>query len=249
MISSHIDYIKPALLNNESISSWFTLRNQETVHPKNAIPGLNLGLNTAEKASIVLTNRQQLLQEIGVEEDRIAYGVQVHETNVKKVSEGGIYEGTDAFVTTETGLALGIQVADCAAVLMGDGKNKVIGAAHAGWRGAVGNIVPKTIEKMRSLGAEPGYIKVFVSPCISLQNFEVGEEVAAKFSDQFVDRTNYAKPHVDLKAFVRNQLLNEGITSNHIEIDNSCTIADENYYSYRRQKDQSGRMMGIIKLN
>lgn len=248
-MSSRINFIKPELLNDGIVSSWFTLRNQETVHPEKAIPGLNLGLNTAEKASVVLSNRKQLLQEIGSEEAQIAYGVQVHETDVREVLEGGIYEVTDGFVTKKTGLALAIQVADCAAVLMGDPKNKVIGAAHAGWRGAVADIVPKTIKKMKNLGAEEGHIKVFVSPCISLQNFEVGEEVAVQFPEPFVDRTNYAKPHVDLKAFIKHQLLNEGIESNHIEVDDSCTIANEDFYSYRRQKDRSGRMMGIIKLN
>ncbi len=248
-MSSRINFIKPELLNDESISSWFTLRNQESVHPENAIPGLNLGLNTAEKTSAVLTNRQLLLAEIGLEENRIAYGVQVHETNIKEVTVGGVYEDTDGFVTTEKGLALAIQVADCAAVLLGDSENKVIGAAHAGWRGAVADIVPKTIRKMKNLGAESKHINAFVSPCISQQNFEVGEEVAAEFPDQFIDRTNYAKLHVNLKRFIEQQLLNEGISQAHIEINDSCTIADESFYSYRRQKDKSGRMMGIIKLN
>ncbi|MBO6586464.1 MAG: peptidoglycan editing factor PgeF [Gracilimonas sp.] len=248
-MSFRIKLIKPNLLNNDSVSSWFTLRNQESVHPNRAIPGLNLGLNTAEKASAVLENRQRLLKEIGLDENQIAYGVQVHKTDIKEVIEGGIYEGTDGFVTTKSGLALAIQVADCAAVLLADSENKVIAAAHAGWRGAVADIVPKTIRKMKALGAEPEYIKVYVSPCISLQNFEVGEEVATEFPDRFVDRTNYAKPHVNLKAFIRQQLIDEGIESDHIEIDDSCTIEDENYYSYRRQKDNSGRMMGIIKLN
>ena len=248
-MSSHIDLIKPGLLNNESISSWFTLRNHEWVHPDKTIAGLNLGLNTSEKASVVLNNRKQLLDTIGVSTEQIAYGVQVHKTGIQQVTKGGIYDDTDGFVTTREGLALGIQVADCAAILMGDDKNKVIAAAHAGWRGAVADIVPKTIHKMIELGAETKQIKVFVSPCISLKNFEVGEEVAAKFPDKFVDRTNYAKAHVNLKAFIRHQLQQEGIENQHIEIDSSCTIDNESFYSYRRQKDQSGRMMGIIKLN
>ena len=248
-MSSHIKFIKPDLLNNETISSWFTLRNQETVQPERTIAGLNLGLNTSEKASVVLSNREHLLNEIGLKEEQIAYAVQVHKTDIKLVNKGGIYEDTDGFVTTEKNLALAIQVADCAAVLLGDDKNRVIGAAHAGWRGAVGDIVPKTVQRMTEIGAEPKHIKVFLSPCISLQNFEVGEEVAAEFPDAFVDRTKYAKPHVDLKEFINHQLMNEGIEREHIEVDDSCTIASDNFYSYRRQKDKSGRMMGIIKLN
>lgn len=248
-MSSLIKYIKPENLNNEPISSWFTLRNQDSVHPKKAISGLNLGLNTNEAASTVLANRHLLLNEIGVAESQIAYAVQVHQTDVKVVERGGIYENTDGFVTSESGLALAIQVADCAAILLGDPQNGVVGAAHAGWHGAAGGIIPKTVQVMLAQGANPSEIKVFVSPCISLKNFEVGEEVAKEFPDKFVDRTKYAKPHVDLKAFLKQQLLDAGIKPEHIEIDDSCTIENENFYSYRRQKDKSGRMMGIIKLN
>lgn len=248
-MSSRINFIQPKYLNNETISSWFTLRNKETVHPKKPIGGLNLGLNTDEAASTVLANRQLLLNEIGIEESQIVYAVQVHQTDVKVVQKGGVYENTDGFVTTEPGLALAIQVADCAAVLMGDPQNGVVGAAHAGWRGAAGGIIPKTIQKMRDQGGNPSEIKVFVSPCISLKNFEVGEEVAKEFPDDFVDRTKYAKPHVNLKAFLRQQLVDAGIEPGHIEINDSCTIENENFYSYRRQKEKSGRMMGIIKLN
>jgi YfiH family protein len=248
-MSSRIDFIKPDLLNNEKVSSWFTLRNHRFVQVHAQIPGFNLGLNTSERMSVILTNRERLLDQIDVEPDQLAYAVQVHKTDVKEVTEGGVYEDTDGFVSSTPDLALAIQVADCAAVLLGDEENGVIGAAHAGWRGAVENIVPKTLSKMKALGAKPESIKVFVSPCISLKNFEVGEEVASEFPDQFVDRTNYTKPHVDLKAFIKHQLLSEGLLESHIDVDESCTISDEKFYSYRRQKEQSGRMMGIIKLN
>ncbi|MBD3615795.1 MAG: peptidoglycan editing factor PgeF [Gracilimonas sp.] len=248
-MSSQINLIKPARLNNEEISCWFTLRNHDSVQQNKFIPGLNLGLNTDESASVVLENRKHLLEETGISENQIAYAVQIHETAVRYVDSGGIYTDTDGFVTDKKDLALAIQVADCAAVLCGDSKNKVIGVAHAGWRGAAGNIVPKTIQQMIALGAEANHIHVFISPCISLKNFEVGEEVAAEFPEEFVDRTNYSKPHVDLRAFIKKQLEYEGIKPKNIEIDDRCTIEVEEFYSYRRQKEKSGRMMGIIKLN
>lgn len=248
-MSSQINFIEPKLLNNDTISSWFSLRNHESVHPELNIPGLNLGLNTDEEEETVLQNRRLLLDEIGLEVDQIAYAIQVHKTHIEEVKRGGTYPNTDAFVTTTHGLALAIQVADCAAVLFGDDRNKVIGAAHAGWRGAAENIIPKTVEKMISLGAEAENIKAFISPCISLKNFEVGEEVAIQFPDQFVDRENYEKPHVDLKEFIRHQLLELGMMESKIELDTHCTISDERFYSFRRQQDKSGRMMGIIKLN
>lgn len=248
-MSFPIKFIKPTLLNDESISSWFSLRNHESVHPELNIPGLNLGLNTEEDEEIILQNRRLLLDEIGLNTHQIAYAIQVHKTKIEVVQHSGTYTNTDAFVTAKTNLALAIQVADCAAVLFADPKNRVIAAAHAGWRGAAGNIIPKTLIKMISLGAEIKNIKAFISPCISLKNFEVGEEVAAQFPDKFVDRNNYEKPHVDLKKFIRHQLLEQGMMESKIELDIHCTINDEQFYSYRRQKEKSGRMMGIIKLN
>ncbi|MCH2448802.1 MAG: peptidoglycan editing factor PgeF [Gracilimonas sp.] len=248
MMSSPIKLIKPCVLNDESISSWFSLRNHKSVQPNSNIPGLNLGLNTEEDKEIILQNRKLLLDEIGLDAHKIAYAVQVHKTKIEVVKLGGTYPNTDAFVTTENDLALAIQVADCAAVLFGDPKNRVIAAAHAGWRGAAGNIIPKTLKKMMSLGAEVNNIKAFISPCISNKNFEVGEEVAVQFPDEFVDREHYNKPHLDLKEFIRYQLLEQGMIESKIELSTHCTINDEQFYSYRRQKEGSGRMMGIIKL-
>lgn len=248
-MSSQIDLIRPNLLNDETLSSWFSLRNHESVQTKRTISGLNLGLNTDEAEDVILSNRERLLNEIGLDAHQIAYAVQVHKTNIEVVERGGTYPNTDGFVTNHQNLALAIQVADCAAILFGDPVNKVIGAAHAGWRGAAGDIIPKTISKMKKLGAEVKQIKVYISPCISMANFEVGEEVAEQFPDQFVDRVHYEKPHVNLKEFIRHQLLSEGMMESKIELDTSCTIAEEKFYSYRRQKQKSGRMMGIIKLN
>lgn len=246
---SPIRNLRPKLLNDGSISSRFSLRNAENIHEEREIQGLNLGLNTNESEAIVIKNRAIWLRSIQVDPTQVAYAVQVHKTEVKEVIKAGVYEHTDAFVTVQQNLALAIQVADCAAVLFGDSVNKVIGAAHAGWRGAVGEIVPKTLRKMTKLGAQLSKISVFISPCISMQNFEVGEEVAKLFPERFVNRSDFNKPHVDLQGFIRHQLLLEGIDPHHIEIEESCTLINPNFYSYRRQKEKSGRMMGIIKLN
>jgi YfiH family protein len=248
MTSSHINFIRPQVLNDDQISSWFSLRNHETLHKQNRIPGLNLGLNTDEEKEIVLNNRKLLGNEIGVKENQIAYASQVHKTHVEIVEKAGIYPDTDAMVTRVTDLALAIQVADCVAVLLGDPVNRIIGAVHAGWRGAANDIIPKTIAKMLTLGAETKQIYGFLGPCISLGSFEVGEEVATQFPNEYVDREHYNKPHIDLKAFINFQLLNEGMLDSKIELDTHCTINDERFYSYRRQKEKSGRMMGIIKL-
>ncbi len=250
MTSSHIEFIRPEKLNNTRIFSWFSLKNAHLKEELQQIPGLNVGFNSKEKPDIILHNLNLLSSELRMKPSNLALAEQIHKTNIKVIIKGGIYPETDAFVSNTPGTALGIQVADCGAILFGDSINRVIGAAHAGWRGAVNQIVPKTIHKMLELGAELDQIKVFVSPCIARHNFEVGEEVAKEFSDHLVDRQQYEKPHVDLKGLVKDQLLEEGIDENHIEIDERCTIDHENlFYSYRREKEKSGRMVGIIKLN
>lgn len=250
MNSSHIDFIRPSKLNDARIFSWFTLKNAHLSENDQRIPGLNIGFNSDEKQDILLHNLNMLATAIRTNTRDIALANQVHSANIQIVKEGGIYSDTDAFVSNTAGMGLGIQVADCGAILFGDSKNQVIGAAHAGWRGAVSEIVPKTIHKMTELGAEPEHIKVFISPCLAKHNFEVGEEVASQFSDHLVDREHYVKPHVDLKGLIKEQLLSSGIKSSNIELDERCTVDDEElFYSYRREKEKSGRMIGIIKLN
>lgn len=246
---SRIKYLTPEILNDDDrIAAYFSLRNQGNIHTDREIPGLNLGLNTDESPSVVWQNREELLKALGIESSKIAYAKQVHETHVEVVEEGGTFDKTDALVSNTPGMALAIQVADCAAVLMADADNKVIGAAHAGWRGAVAGIVSKTIASMKELGAETDKIKVFISPCISLKNFEVGDEVAEKFPKELVDRTNYRKAHVDLKRYIEMELQQNEIASTQIQTDPECTIDNSDLYSYRRQKQKSGRMMGIIQL-
>lgn len=249
MMSSQIDHIRPLGLNDKGIHSWFTLRNHLNVNQNSEIPGLNLGINTLESKNKVSNNRELLLKELGIQSDQFAYAKQVHGTKIEIVKNGGEYLETDGLVTTQKGIVLAIQVADCAAILLGDSSNKVIGAAHAGWRGAAGNICNKLITEMIALGAKPNNIKAFISPCISMKNFEVGEEVAVQFPSRFVDRISFDKPHVNLSGFIKEQLQEQGILENNIELTNECTIENEKYYSYRRQKELSGRMMAMIKLN
>lgn len=250
MTSSPIDFLRPSLLNDARIFSWFTLKNPHINTSSQLISGLNIGLNTKERQDILLNNLDSLATSIRTNTKHLALAEQVHKTNVQIVTEGGIYPRTDGFATNISGIGLGIQVADCGAVLLGDSINRVIGAAHAGWRGAVGGIVPKTIDKMISLGAQVEHIKAYISPCLAKHNFEVGEEVAEHFTEDLVNRTNYSKPHVDLKGLIRSHLIASGVQIKNIELDERCTIDHEElFYSYRREKEMSGRMVGIIKLN
>jgi len=233
---------------DSQITALFSESNKEIINTGSHVPGLNFGYNTEAETAEVDKNFKLLFNEIGWDRTQIAIANQIHGSNIRQVTEPGVYDDTDGFVTDKAGISLGIRVADCVAILAGDSVNGIVGAFHAGWKGAADNIVPKGISKMTQLGADSNHIRVYLSPCISLKNFEVGEEVASQFPDQFVDRESYKKPHVDLKGFIHRQLLNSGVNKENIELSEGCTVQDSKYYSYRRERDRAGRMLGLIKL-
>lgn len=249
-MSSQLTFIRPKNLNESRILSWFSLKNAQYLADNATIAGLNVGFNSTEQQEVVLANLKVLAQETATQLKHIAIAQQVHKTRVEHVFKGGIYPETDAFVTNEPGLALMIQVADCGAVLFGDATHKVVGAAHAGWRGAQQGIVRKTLDKMLDLGAKKQFIQVYISPCISVNAFEVGEEVAELFPETFIHRHGFIKPHIDLKSYIESELMDYGIPSKNIVKDDSCTVEnDQHFYSFRRESSSAGRMAAVIKLN
>lgn len=247
--NKQLELIRPEVLNrSDGIQAWFTCKNAAYFGTEQYVPGLNLGFNTNEQKSVVARHRRELLSVLKIDENKIAYAEQVHGNEVRIVEESGTFQGVDALVSKTPGLTLAIQVADCAAVLMADPGNGVIAAVHAGWRGAAGDILPKTIRKMVELGAQESSIYAFISPCISEHNFEVGPEVAEKFPAEFINYESYQKPHVDLKGFLNHQLLGQGLKKDSIEVHKGCTVDDaRQFYSYRREQQESGRMLGLIR--
>lgn len=241
--------IRPSLFSDSStIVAAFTEsnRSEKPDEPSNA--GIDFGLKTASGKNEIQANYRQLLEELDILSGSIALADQVHGSTIKVVDKPGINEQTDGLITTSQGLTLGIQVADCAAVLIADEDNSVIGAFHAGWRGAVANIIPKGINKMKSLGGEVSRFKAYISPCISQRMFEVGDDVAIQFPEKFVDRLTYKKPHIDLKGFIKDQMRKMGLKESNIEVSPDCTMQELRYFSYRRERDEAGRMLGLISL-
>ncbi len=245
-----IEVIRPAVFSDEDeIRAFFTLKNRSSSINKSKIKGLNLGYNTNENPEVVTENRKILLNAFGINHAWIAFANQVHSTRVQVVSTGGTYAKTDALITQVPEVALAIQVADCAALLIAEPFSRIIAAVHAGWRGAADDIVPNTIKKMKEMGAEMSGAKAFISPCICKKHFEVGQKVTGKFPDAFIDYKNYEKPHINLKKFLNHQLIEEGMQAGNIEVHPGCTVnAKEQYYSYRREQEKSGRMMAVIEM-
>jgi len=211
----------------------------------------NLGLHTDDDPDAVRENRRRLAATFGTMPDRLATAGQVHGTTVRTVDAPGHVPECDGLVTATPDLLLCISAADCAAVLLADAEARVIGACHAGWRGAAGGIVGTTIDRMTDLGARPLQMHAFVSPCISGDRFEVGLEVAAQFDDAVVlHPPEHAKPHVDLKASIVRQLTAASVPASHVEVSPHCTMSEtDTFFSHRGENGTTGRMMGCIGLH
>lgn len=175
---------------------------------------------------------------------------QVHEGRVAVVKDPGTVPRHDGLATRRHGLLLGTVAADCALVLLADPEAGVVATCHAGWRGAVAGIVPRAIEVACELGGRAENLRVFVGPCISVEAFEVGEEVAEQFDAAFVRRrSDWDRPHVDLRGIVSAQLAAAGVAPAHVETSDSCTVLTPDlYYSYRGENGTGGRMLGLIGL-
>lgn len=157
----------------------------------------------------------------------------------------------DAIVTTVPGVLLTIRVADCVPVLLASEGGKVVAAVHAGWRGVVGNIAGKAVRALGEAGISPGQLVAAIGPSISLEHFEVGEEVSLEFLradlSEAVSNRFGAKPHIDLQKALRMQLLRAGLPESHIDGHDLCTFRDQTeFFSHRRDHGRTGRLAALI---
>ncbi len=242
-------YIQPDIFRkSEGIVAGFSTRAGGVSLPP--YESLNLGLSTKDEEKHVLANRRRLFEAVGFSVENLAITGQVHGTDLIEVDTPGLYVGYDAMVTRQRGVLLCLSAADCASVLMADAENQIVGACHAGWRGAAGGIVGKTLKALLERGAELDALKAYVSPCISMQNFEVGDEVACQFDSKFVYKIEgKEKPRVDIKEAILSQLVDAGVSLDAIEVSPHCTYADRSqFFSYRAEKGVTGRHMGFIGM-
>lgn len=192
--------------------------------------------------------RRLLAAELGVGEEAVFIPRQTHSVCV--ANPGDDLDGVDALVTDRRGVALCINTADCLPLLLADTEAGVIGVAHCGWRGAAGGIAANTVRCMIRLGADPGRMVAAMGPCICPDCFEVGPEVAELFSADAVIGRQGARPHVDLGAAVRCQLLDAGLRQEAIALPIACSMHDSRFYSVRREgRDLTYRTLTAIILN
>ncbi|MFN3596477.1 MAG: polyphenol oxidase family protein [Rubricoccaceae bacterium] len=215
----------------------------------NAVPGLVAGFTTrafAPQQEPLEAARARLAAHESFGET--ASAGQVHGADVAVVTAGGHVPAHDGLVTTRAGVLLTTVSADCALVLLADPEAGVVGACHAGWRGAVAGVLEATLGAMTAHGARPERLLAYLAPCISAEAFEVGEEVASQFPAEAVLRQpEWPRPHVDLRAFLHARLRAAGVPEGHLEQSMACTARETGrFYSYRAENGQTGRMIGFI---
>jgi YfiH family protein len=220
---------------------------------------LNASTSVGDKPIHVARNREQMTGLLGFSPDVLAGVKQVHSARVVVLTDpAAIPERpeADAIVTDLHGVALGILTADCTPILLADVEAGVIGAAHAGWRGAVTGIAEATVTAMVSLGAEPERIVAAIGPTLSEAHYEVGPEWAAALLKQHRDAANrISKPeggreHFDLPGFVFDHLIEAGVGV--VDDLQLCTYAEpKKYFSHRWATHKgipSGRQLSVIGL-
>jgi polyphenol oxidase len=223
--------------------------------------GLNCGFGSSDHHAHVAENRARVARSLSTTATTVLTLHQIHSA-IAVVVDRDIprpdLPRADGLVTCTPGLVIGALAADCAPVLFADPSAGVVGAAHAGWRGAVGGILEATVAAMVTQGAHRANIRAAVGPCISQPNYEVGPEFEADLLTRDPANANYftrpgveSRAHFDLPAFVAARLHATGIGS--VARQTPCTYADESkFFSFRRTTHRSepdyGRQISAIVL-
>ena len=222
---------------------------------------LNCGLSGYFEDAEVAENRRRVAEQIGVLPENLLSCLQVHSPDVVTVTRAWEKSGrpkADGMVTKEKGIALGILTADCLSVLFADAKEGVIGAAHAGWQGALSGVIENTVMAMEELGASRRGLCAALGPCIWQNSYEVGPEFPAPFMAEDPAQEKYFRPAFrsdhymfDLPGYVTGKLRALGLRD--IEASPADTYADEaRFFSYRRDCHRGagggGRLISAIAL-
>jgi len=221
--------------------------------------GLNCGLGSSDQSDVVAINRSRVADTMQVSPDALATVHQVHSATVVQATPltETPREKADALVTDQPGLALSVLTADCQPVLFADAESGVIGAAHAGWRGALDGVLEATVDAMVDLGAVRDRITAIIGPTISQSAYEVGPDFFETFHDTDHDYARFFangkddRYMFDLPGFGLHRLRSAGI--GHAEWTRHCTYSDAGrFFSYRRSVHRKeadyGRLIASIRL-
>jgi len=222
---------------------------------------LNGGLGSRDAPAAMAENTARIAAALGVAPERLAVPYQVHSPDAFAISEHWAPDARprcDALATAAPGLALGVTGADCGMILFADDRARVVGAAHAGWKGALAGVVEATVAAMERLGAKRRDIVGALGPCIARDSYEVGPEFVAAFAAAGEDKPRFFAPSrkaghsmFDLNAYIAERAARAGIGGfEDLRLD---TYADEQrFFSYRRtthrKEPDYGRLVSAIAL-
>ncbi len=230
------------------------------------LASLNTGFHVGDMWENVLKNRRILFDRFNYDYRSIVAATQVHGTDVRVFDQGnrgeGAFPGTtrsrcDALVTGEKGLPLAAYSADCQLIYFAcPGKEPVVAVAHAGWKGTLGNIAGRVVRFLKdNYSIKPGRILVGLAPVVCRSCYLVNREVAERFyaagwnSNTGLEPAGSSKYRLDLNTINTRQLLRAGIKKEHLTCNDWCTSCHpELFYSYRRDKGVTGRMIGFIAI-
>lgn len=221
--------------------------------------GLNTGTGSDDDQTRVLENRRRVAEWMGVSPDRLLTAYQIHSPDAIVAREPfrGDRPKVDAIVTDRPGIAVGASSADCGPILFADPRARVVGAAHAGWKGAFTGVLENTIATMEKIGARREHIVAVLGPSISAASYEVGPEFVERFIAADKNNERYFAPsgnpghaQFDLNLYTVDCLRAAGVTADALY---RCTYAEEDlFFSYRRATHRSeadyGRHISAIVL-
>ncbi len=218
---------------------------------------LNTGHTVGDDLAAVEANHELIFRALGIRREDVVSPHQVHGTTVRVVGErnrGQVCPQTDALVTATPGVALMLRFADCVPILFYDPVRRVVGLAHAGWRGTVAGMAEATVRTMvNELGCRASDIRAGVGPSIGPCCYEVGDDVTEVVSRAFPDPTGLLEPkpngrwYLDLWAANRRQLVDAGVRS--IELASVCTACyTQEWFSHRAERGKTGRLGALIGL-
>lgn len=229
------------------------------------LSSMNLSFSRGDKEEYVRENYRRIAKVLNCESGDFVFSHQTHTNNVRIVTEkdrgkGLIrepdYQNIDGLVTKVPGLVLTTFFADCVPIFLVEPVNKIIGLCHSGWRGTVGRIGEKTIAKMESLGAKRKDIRAAIGPSICQECYEVSEDVAAQFAQEFrghedtlMKETKKGKYLLNLWKANQLVLSDSGILQAHLEVTNLCTCCNPEYlFSHRANRGMRGNLAAFLML-
>ena len=222
---------------------------------------LNTGIGSKDSREAVFENRARAAAHLNVPADRLATPYQIHSPEaviVREVWGPALGPKADAVVTDTPGVAVGVGTADCGPVLFADADARIVAAAHAGWKGALGGILDATLDAMESLGAKRDHTVAVLGPTISAASYEVGPDFVERLAADAPEHARFLAPSsraghamFDLPAYIVARLEKLGVASAHAL--NLCTYADEaRFFSYRRAthrfEPDYGRLLSAIAI-